>query len=297
MNIAYVCYQPVGNFSVIENENDLLLEFLQKKGLSIQKEIWDDPKVDWTKYELAIIKAPWDYFDKYEQFLQWLTLLESLNISLLNPVSTIRWNSDKHYLKDIENEGFEVIPFQFIEKKENTDLSKYFKLFNCEKLIIKPTISGGAKNTFAVTKTEIDQISPTIYSLLQEESFMVQPFIKEIQKEGEWSFLFFNGKFSHCILKKVKSGDFRVQHIHGGSVHPVKNPPAELLKSAEEYINTFANDCLYARVDGVVINGKFSLMELELIEPYLYLFTHEEGFENYYLALQELLKPVKETVN
>lgn len=290
-----MCYRPAGNFNVIEEENELLLEFLQNKGIKIKKEIWDDPEVNWAKYELAILKAPWDYFDKYQEFINWLAHLEKLNVRLLNPINTVRWNSDKHYLKDIEEAGFDVIPFRFFEKNECPDLSLFFDKFRTNKLIIKPVVSGGAKNTFAVEKNEINKITPVIHKLLQEESFMVQPFVQEIQQEGEWSFVFFNSKFSHCIVKKVKPGDFRVQHIHGGSVHAM-NPPAGLLKTAQEYINTFAQNCLYARVDGVNINGKFSLMELELIEPYLYLFTNSKAYENYYLALEQLLKPAEETI-
>jgi glutathione synthase/RimK-type ligase-like ATP-grasp enzyme len=289
MKIAFICYQSGEKFSAIEEENNLLLQYLQQKGLDIQKEIWNDPKVDWAAYDLAVLKAPWDYFDKYEEFVNWLNKLEQLNVRLLNPVQTVQWNSDKHYLQEIAEAGLEVIPTIFIEKGEQPELTDYFEKLNSEQIIIKPAVSGGAKNTFALKREDIEAAKANIYELLQSEAFMAQPFIEQIKEEGEWSLVFFNGKFSHCLLKKAKSGDFRVQHVHGGSVHPM---PAseEMLHIAQQYVDKFAQGCLYARVDGVMIDGTFSLMELELIEPFLYLDSSQNGFENYFEALQKMMK-------
>ena len=288
MKIAYVCYNSEGKYPIIEEENNLLLAYLQQKGLDIHKEIWNDPAVDWQQYDLAVLKAPWDYFDKFRQFNAWLGKLEQLQLRVLNPVSVVRWNSDKHYMHDIEEAGLPIIPSVFIEKGEQPHLSEYFDKLNSDTLIIKPAVSGGAKNTLLLTLDTLEAISPGIQKLLEEESFMVQPFVKEIQAEGEWSLVFFGGRYSHCILKTAASGDFRVQHIHGGSVHP-QEAPAELQALAQQYVERFAKDCLYARVDVVNIDGRFSLMELELIEPYLYLFTHQQGYENYYKALVEMI--------
>jgi glutathione synthase/RimK-type ligase-like ATP-grasp enzyme len=117
---------------------------------------------------------------------------------------------------------------------------------------------------------------------------MIQPFLKEIEDEGEWSLLFFNGQYSHSLLKKAKSGDFRVQHYLGGSIHP-QSPSEEQIAVAKQYVTLFAKCCLYARVDGVYVNGAFNLMELELIEPFLFLFTHPQAYENYAKALKSML--------
>jgi glutathione synthase/RimK-type ligase-like ATP-grasp enzyme len=117
---------------------------------------------------------------------------------------------------------------------------------------------------------------------------MAQPFLPQIQEEGEWSFVFFNGKFSHSLLKKAKPGDFRVQHYLGGTIHSAQ-APAHLLKEATAYAEAFAKSCLYVRVDGLEVDKHFMLMELELIEPFLFLFTHPQGYENYYTGLMQLL--------
>lgn len=287
MKIAYICYQSGDNFAAIEGENLQLLSFLEEKGLSLQQEIWDDPEVDWSQYDLALLKAPWDYFDKHERFIEWLNKLKSLNVRLLNPVDTVKWNSDKHYMQEIADAGLEIVPTVFIEKGEQPDFQQYFDQFGGEKIIVKPAVSGGAKNTFALRKSDLEEFTPKLHEMLKTEAFMVQPFLKEIQQEGEYSLMFFNGTHSHSLLKTAKSGDFRVQHVHGGSIHPLQ-PEERMLNIARKYVEQFAKGCLYARVDGVMIDGTFQLMELELIEPFHYLETSENGFENYYQALMEM---------
>lgn len=290
MNIAFITYLDKGAYAspTAENEDDTLLNFLKEKGISIEKVIWNDKNVRWENYNLAILKSPWDYFDLIEDFYTWLAMLQSKNVKLLNPIETVKWNADKHYLHDIAQAGLKVAQSIFIHKGETINLKSYFDVFNADQFIIKPCVSGGSKNTFKVDLANAEEINQTLKILLAEEDFIVQPFINEIETEGEWSFLFFGGKFSHCLLKKAKNGDFRVQHYLGGTIHP-QNPPQHLLQSAQQYVNEFAKDCLYARVDGTVENNNFVLMELELIEPFLFLNTNKNSYENYYKALQTFL--------
>lgn len=289
MNIALVTYQDNGKYHLINvsNEDDLLVNFLTAKGLSITKVIWNDPNVNWETFDLAILKSPWDYFDLIDSFYNWLIELKNKNVKLLNPVDIVKWNADKHYLQDIERAGLKVTPSIFLAKGDKIDLAAYFKLFGINQFIIKPCVSGGSKNTFKVTPSNIEEISSKLKLLVENEDFIIQPFLKEIEEDGEWSFIFFNGKFSHALLKKAKSGDFRVQSIFGGTIHP-QNAPESVLACAQLYVNEFAKDCLYARVDGVILDGEFNLMELELIEPFLFLDTFEASLANYYNALKEL---------
>jgi glutathione synthase/RimK-type ligase-like ATP-grasp enzyme len=293
MKIAYVCYEDVGKYSSnVENEDQILLDFLKDKGLNLTREVWNDQAVDWAAYDLALIKSPWDYFDQIEEFYRWLNKLDNLKLDLLNPANIIRWNSDKHYLNEIAEAGLKVTPTLYFEKGERPDLNICFEKLQSEVLIVKPCISGGSKNTIKITRLNVEEKTSLVHGYLTEEAYMVQPFLKEIETDGEWSFLFFNGTFSHNLLKKAKPGDFRVQHYLGGSIHPEPAPP-HLLKSAKEYVDQFAKGCLYARVDGLEINGEFVLMELELIEPFLFLFTNQDSYENYYIALTEMINTRK----
>ena len=290
MKIALVTYQDKGKYHLINvaNEDDTLLIFLKSKGYRITKEIWNDASIKWEEYELVILKSPWDYFDLIEDFYTWLAKLENLNVRLLNPIHIIKWNADKHYLQEIEKSGLKITPSIFIAKGDQINLVSYFEFFNTNQLIIKPCVSGGSKNTFKVTSTNVDEVTAILTELIKNEDFIIQPFLKEIEEQGEWSFLFFNGKFSHAVLKKAKKGDFRVQASFGGTVHH-QVPPSNYLNSAQLYVNQFAKDCLYTRVDGTIINGEFYLMELELIEPFLFLADYKSNLTNYYEALKQLI--------
>lgn len=286
MNIALITYQDKGLYAspTVENEDDKLLNFLINKGLKIEKVIWNDPQIKWENYDLAILKSPWDYFDLIEEFYAWLEQLRQKNIKLLNPIEIVKWNADKHYLQDIAKAGLKVTQSIFLKMGSQVNLSDYFQFLNAEKFILKPAVSGGSKNTFKVTAANVQEIESKLQNLLKKEDFIIQPFLTEIEEVGEWSFLFFGGKYSHALLKKAKPGDFRVQHSHGGTIHP-QNPSQHLIESAQQYVDQFAKGCLYARVDGAIVDNDFLLMELELIEPFLFLDTNEHALANYHQGL------------
>jgi glutathione synthase/RimK-type ligase-like ATP-grasp enzyme len=287
MKIAFVTYKKQEKYSTgtTHDEDETLLSFLGNKGLDIEPVIWNDPAINWTKYEVAMLKSPWDYHELFPAFSDWLNKLETLGIKLLNPYKIIRWNSDKHYMKEIEDDSLAIITSLFFEMNTKPDLQEFFTKLNTEKLIVKPCISASAKHTFIVTPQNVAECQNKLHKLLEDDSFIVQPFAEEILN-GELSFIFLGGVYSHCILKLPKSGDFRVQHFHGGTVRSFE-PDAKLIADAQEYVNRFAKDCLYARVDGLMINNSFRLMELELIEPYLFLGMHPDGYQRYFEALNK----------
>ncbi|WP_288446117.1 hypothetical protein [uncultured Chryseobacterium sp.] len=289
MKIAYITYSGALKYAKANgfNENEDLLPFLRNRGFDITSEIWDDPQVDWTKYDVALLKTPWDYHQKFEQFDRWLDQLESINVKLLNDYKVVRWNMDKHYLQEVEQSGFEIIPSIFLTKGWKEDLSPFFAKLDTDKLILKPCISGGSRNTIVLDKHNTDRDSETVVKLLKEGDYIVQPMMSQIQ-DGEWSFIFLGGKYSHTIIKKPKEGDFRVQQIFGGTIEPI-SPDQRNIAEAEKYISKYAKDTLYARVDGLMVNGRFMLMELELVEPFLYLSYHPDAVDRYYAALKEKL--------
>lgn len=286
--LALITYDSTGYQATDPDDEDaVLLEFLKAKGLEAELAVWSDPEKDWTGYEAIILKSPWDYHERLEEFMSWLDHVGALGLRCLNPVEVVKWNLDKHYLKDIAAAGLPVLRSEFIAKGGRIELGDYFDQFNTDTLIVKPAVSGGSKNTFKIGREEAAAYSGKITELVNSEAYLVQPFVSQIQSEGEWSFLFFAGEYSHCVLKKTSQGDFRVQDKFGGTVHP-QTAPLELLVQADKYVREFAGGCLYCRVDGVNIGGVFHLMELELIEPALFLSAEPESFERYYNALMSL---------
>ncbi|GGG20106.1 ATP-grasp domain-containing protein [Pontibacter amylolyticus] len=286
--IAIVTCRSLGDYTAnADSEDERLYRFLAEKGHKISFQVWDDEQVDWTAFDALIIKSPWDYFDKINAFYTWLDKLEALGCRVLNPVRTLRWNADKQYFKDMQTQGVTIVPTVWLEQGSTFDPDSMFEAIGREKIIVKPRVSGAAKNTLAISRAEAGDYTARINTLLQDEPFLAQPFLEEIKTQGEWSFIFFNGRYSHSVLKKARPGDFRVQHFFGGSVH-TPTPPAGMLQTASEIVGKFAQGCLYARVDGVELNGELVLMELELIEPFLFLSTSEGALERYYQALLDL---------
>ncbi|MCS4436744.1 ATP-grasp domain-containing protein [Aquiflexum gelatinilyticum] len=288
MKIAVITYEARGSYATtgVEDEDKILEVILKELGIDFSFEVWSDTSVDWIKYTHLLMKSPWDYFDRYAEFLDWCHRIKSLGIIMVNDIDTVIQNSDKRYLKGIEDRGFSIVPTIFNSKNHIPDLNACFDTFKTEQIVIKPTVSGGAKNTMKIEKDNWQVKQEEIQNLLASEDFMLQPFIREVAEVGEYSYLFFNGKFSHAVLKSAKSGEFRVQHFFGGQIHTFDPSLIELVY-IQKIIDEFAADTMYARVDGVWIKGVFYLMELELIEPYLFLFTSKEGRENYKNAIRE----------
>ncbi|MBC6991262.1 RimK family alpha-L-glutamate ligase [Hymenobacter sp. BT491] len=290
MNVALVTYEPVTLYTAahVEDEDALLANFLRAKGHAVTFEIWTDAAVDWRHYDAVVLKSPWDYFDRVQEFYAWLDRLRHLGVQLLNPVEVVRWNSDKKYLLDLERAGVRIVPTRWLERGTSFEPDTLFNAFQTEQLIVKPAVSGGSKNTFAFNPEEAANQAAHITALLAAEDFLAQPFLPEIQSEGEWSFIYLGGRYSHCVLKTPKSGDFRVQHYLGGGIEP-QEAPESLRRVADDIVARFALGCLYARVDGVQAGGEFFLMELELIEPFLYLDSAKGALERYEAGLLELV--------
>ncbi len=288
-HVAIATYVSTGAYdSNTVDEDALLSKLLQELGISHQLLAWSDPDIDWSQFTHVLIKSTWDYFDYYPEFLAWLDKLEALGTSVLNPVATLRWNSSKNYLLELKAKGYPCVAGQILPKGTVISLEELHDAIQADTLVVKPLVSGGAKNTLKISRGAGKEMEQKIASLLQEEDFLVQPYIPEIVAVGEYSLIFFNAEFSHAVLKSPAVDDFRVQHYFGGTIQEIQ-PDSSMLASAQALVDTFAKDSLYARVDGVEIDGLFHLMELELIEPYLFLGLSEKAIPNYKAALQKRL--------
>ncbi|KAA9333509.1 hypothetical protein F0P96_09275 [Hymenobacter busanensis] len=292
MHVALVTSVVLEQYAAtnVANEDDLLAAYLRRHGLQVTPAVWSDAAVAWESFDAVVLKSPWDYFDRPAEFHAWLDDLDRRGVRLLNPTSIVRYNADKAYLLDFEAGGVAIVPTQLLKRGSRVQPAAWFA-GGAEKVVFKPTVSGGAKDTFALTLAEAEAAAPQLQALLDEADFLVQPFVPQIQTTGEWSLVFFGGELSHAVLKTPKSGDFRVQHYLGGGIQPVE-APAPIAAVAHAVVQRFAPGCLYARVDGVdAPDGGFWLMELELIEPFLYLESGSEAaYARYYEALLQLAK-------
>lgn len=268
-------------------ENEVALAAEINKKFEVDVLIWNDPSVDWTAYNYLIFRSIWDYFEYPAEFSRWLDILEKHHVKTMNPIRTIQQNQHKFYLRDLQQQGIDIIPTIFIPKNTGLDLS-FLSERNWERAVIKPAVSGGAYLTKLFAQSQISEIQ-TEYSLIaQERDLLVQPFMPEIQTMGEISLLFFRNIFSHAVLKKPIGADFRVQSQFGGQ-YQAYFPTADLIKTAENILKKFSTELLYARVDGLLKNGNFLLMEVELIEPDLYFNVAPNAKKTYLTALEAML--------
>lgn len=288
-HIAIVSYFSKGAYDANSiDENQILSSILIQEGISHEIVSWSDPQVVWSRFTTLLIKSTWDYFDYYGEFLAWITQIELLQIPVLNSLQTIFWNSSKQYLLEIEQQGFPVIAGMVLKKGKFIDKRHIQERIKSEIWVVKPLVSGGAKNTFKIPASEWSNFASRVQDLVAEEDFLIQPFLREVANVGEYSLIFFNQEFSHAVLKTPAKSDFRVQHYFGGTIQSIE-PTLAMLRSSQKLVDVFAKGTLYARVDGVEINGVFHLMELELIEPYLFLGLAPQAIPNYQAALKKRL--------
>jgi len=288
-HIAIVSYFSTGAYDTNTIDEDKLLSLiLEELGISHEVVAWSDAEADWSKFTTLLIKSTWDYFDFYPEFLNWIQKIKTTGIPVLNDLDTILWNSSKSYLLQIEEKGFPVISGLILRKGKEIDLDQIRQKIKTDTWVVKPLVSGGAKNTLKIKASDWESHADQVRDLVNEEDFLVQPFIREVQTVGEYSLIFFNQKFSHAVLKTPSNADFRVQHYFGGTIQPI-DPSPEMLQSCQVLVDEFAPRSLYARVDGVEIDGVFHLMELELIEPYLFLGLADQAIPNYQAALKARL--------
>jgi glutathione synthase/RimK-type ligase-like ATP-grasp enzyme len=248
------------------HEHDLpLVDALRATGFEPVVEVWTDPSVDWSGYDAVLLRSVWDYHRRYDEFTAWLALIDKAGVPVLNDSGLVRWNGDKRYLLELRERGVAIVPTQVAA---GAGLREVIGGLTGEEIVIKPTVSASALHTVrgVAGSPELDQALNDLPDLV----YLVQPFQDEILTDGEWSLMFIDGEFTHAVVKRPAAGDYRVQEHHGG--HSISSEPAPaVLESARTALQAAASTPVYARVDGVVVNGRFLLMELELIEPYLFL--------------------------
>ena len=177
---------------------------------------------------------------------------------------------DKHYLNDLEDAGVNIVKTNFIEIGDTRTLKQAIVDSGWEHVILKPAVSGGARHTYKIKPGESNQHEAIFAALIAKEAMLIQPFLHNIMKKGEVSFMVFGGKYSHAVLKKAKAGDFRVQDDHGGTVHPYKASPEEI-KFVQNVMAKCKTMPVYGRVDVTWDNDdNLALVELEIIEPELW---------------------------
>ncbi|MDB4893234.1 MAG: hypothetical protein JWL61_5089 [Gemmatimonadetes bacterium] len=257
----------------LTDDDRLLVAALAASGVRSEPAIWNDDALDWEKYAAVVIRSTWDYHLHLDEFLAWLDRLESLDVRVVNAPSLLRWNAEKGYLRDLADRGIAIVPTRWVERGERSSLGDILRETGWSDVVVKPAVSVSAHQTWRMGAGEAGARAADFSSMVESGRVLVQPFLEAIQTEGEWSLLFYGGEYSHAVLKRPRRDDFRVQQAHGGT-SDVMEPSREVIDQARRVLEAAGQPSQYARVDGCVVDGRFVLMELELIEPDLFLRAH-----------------------
>lgn len=243
---------------------DILRGGFAPHGLTLTPVRWIDP-IAWTRFGAVLVNSAWDYQDRHEDFLATLDRIAALGVPVFNDPGAVRWNIRKTYLRELEARGVPVIPTLWPEAPTRDDIVHAMSAFGIEDVVLKRQVGGGARAQVRYTRADM----PAAGSIMDRPG-MIQPFIASIATEGEYSFLFVDGEFSHALVKRAKSGDYRIQEAYGGTSQAI-DPTPDDRASAQAVLTALATPPLYARVDMVRGQaGELLLMELEVIEPFLF---------------------------
>lgn len=254
-------------------EDVLLAEEFRRRGWAADRVVWSDPDASWGRYDLALVRSAWDYVWRLEEFLSVLGRIESEAGALWNPRGLVAWNSRKGYLLELGAKGAPVVPTRACASLDSPEARRFVKDACAGPVVVKPAVGAGSlgvrtasREDFLAGRVPADGGG--------EDGWLVQPFLPGIREEGEWSLVFLGGEFSHAVLKRPEAGalHFRLQDVGR------TEPPPEALDAARDVLRLLDADPLYARVDLVRDRGgKLLLMELELIEPFLFLDRESAG--------------------
>ena len=233
--------------------------------IELVEAVWDDPRLDPDLYDACVIGTTWDYTDAPQAFLEFLGRAAATT-RVFNSPRTVRWNLDKRYLAELERSGAPVVPTLWCDRADRVTIESSFADLGADVVVVKPVVGASAWRQVKLARGEPlpppDELPPA--------EALVQPYLPAAETEGEYSFVFFGRRFSHCAQKIPAAGDYRVQSMYGAKERIHRPSPAEV-ERATSVLDAVDEPLLYARVDMMRgLDGRLVLMELELIEPYLY---------------------------
>lgn len=269
MDIAIITYTGLPELTVDDRR---LLEPLRARGLMPYVVRWDDESVDWKHFRMALVRSTWDYFLKPEAFLAWLERVGP-QVKLLNPPDVLRWNSHKSYLQQLAGKGVPVTPTVLCPRGQKASLPALAATRGWRSVVVKPAVSGGGRLTRRFEGARLgDEGQAHLEAVLAEGDALVQPFLPTLHEQGERSYIYFDGVFSHAVVRPAT-----MEAPGGGTPDGVPLVPrSDEQALSDRVLAATPGRTLYARVDVASgLDGKPLLLELEVIEPRLFLGASE----------------------
>jgi glutathione synthase/RimK-type ligase-like ATP-grasp enzyme len=252
-------------------DDSLAAAELQRLGIKVEPVPWDVDR-EWSGFDAVIVRSCWNYYLKPQEFATWIRTLGARGVPIWNPADLLLWNMDKAYLCELAGMGVSTVPTYLAGSGES--LADILGEHGWSEGVVKPRISATAHSTWRVDRESARAHQPAFEAMCARGGALVQPFVPEIQTHGEWSLVFLAGEYSHAVLKRPGSSDFRVQT---GGIVPGARPRPEWIVEAERIVSLVPHSWLYARVDVCEIPDGLLLMELEMLEPSLFLDQHPDA--------------------
>ena len=239
---------------------------LAEAGLDLVEIDWRAPLTDFEGLAMILLGTAWDYQDHPTEFLVRLEALAAMGITVCNPPQVVRWNTEKTYLRELEERGANIVPTAWLEDAGREDILAAMEMFGTGRVVVKRQVGAGGLGQHSFTRESL-----TDRNWRMGRACMIQPFLSSVVDEGEYTFVFIDGEFSHGVLKRAAEGEYRIQSLYGGREEDYA-PAAGDLATAKAVVAALPfNDLLYCRVDMARLpSGALAVMEAEAIEPYLY---------------------------
>lgn len=268
-------------------DDRLFAEALERRGLSVRGAVWDDPAVAWERAAAVVIRSTWDYHFHRGDFIRWAERVAAV-APLHNEPRVVRWNSHKSYLAELARRGVDVIETVFASAGARLDLDAVADALACDELVVKPAVSASAHETRRFAANEREAAQAHLDRLLAERDVMVQPHVAGLAERGELSLLHARGRFSHAVRRRsaLVAGGSMAKSAPAAATDAARRCAGQVLDTAAAAIGVAPNDFLYARVDlAETAPDEYLLLELELIEPSLFLLHAPEAAERFADAL------------
>jgi len=263
-----------------------LVEAFRAVGAGVETPAWDDPSMDWARFDAAVLRSTWDYMDRLGEFMHWVDRCAGAT-RLFNAPEVVRWNLDKHYLLELEQAGVPVVPTRFVEPGEvpGKALSAFLaggagslsagRVEAVEEFVIKPTVGAGSRDALRLSRGDMKRAESHLSRLLAAgRSAMLQPYLRHVDAQGETALVYLGGRFSHAIRKGplLRAGGALVEGLFAPEEIAPRSPGEDELEVGSRACEVARRwDPLYVRVDVVrAAGGQPVVLELEMTEPSLF---------------------------
>jgi len=290
-----LAFASCAQFPGIDEDDAPLVAALAARGIAVEPVVWDTPGADWSRFDAVVIRRTWDYHHHRRRFLAWAEQVDAKS-TLVNALGAVRWNTHKRYLRDLEQRGVSLVPTAWVDARTACALPLLLEQHGWDlggTFVLKPAVSAGAHDAIVFDRTTLRTAQGHLEEIVRRGDAMVQPYIDSVEGYGERSLVFVDGLFSHAVRKcPALGGDASDKPLRGKAQERAVTPTDTELLFASSVLHAaadFTPPPVYARVD-IVHDGAPRLMELELVEPTLFLRQNPGSEERFAAALERFAR-------